>query len=143
MFRGCRLFAPGYFFTGFCTLAVLNFSIENNEKNNQQTNKNGYDLGITLNTLLGTVSGRSWERFWEAKWSPGRSGREAKRGKESQGTGKVGPGKGKRRKAGKGRTQTQRSSGPAPQKVGYSRDTAIRAQSKGRRGFFIKLKKIS
>ena len=78
MFRGCRLFAPGYFFTGFCSLAVLNFSIENNEKNDQKTDKNGYDLGIAFNTLPGTVLGRSRGRFWEAKWSPGRPGREAK-----------------------------------------------------------------
>ena len=77
-FVDVAFFAPGYFFTGFCSLAVLNFSIENNEKNDQKTNKNGYDLGIAFNTLPGTVLGRSWGRFWEAKWSPGRPGRKAK-----------------------------------------------------------------
>ena len=78
MFRGCRLFAQGRVVADFCSLAVLNFSIENNENNDQKTDTNGYDLGIAFNTLPGTVLGRSWGRFWEAKWSPGRPGREAK-----------------------------------------------------------------
>ncbi len=92
VFRGCRLFAPGYFFNGFCSLAVLNFIIENYEKNDRKTNKNNTDLGIAFNTLPGTVSGGLGDGFGRpsgARGGPGGRESEAKGGKSEAKEGEV------------------------------------------------------